>query len=622
MNFRRNINQNQQSFQDQKLALQNNVSAIDQYLAYSTQSVFVKGRVIAGSPGSGKSFLLNYTAIYAMSKGLKVAITALMAQRAVHLGGIHIRTLFYIPVSKHVNLQRVAELALQSLMRHPVNLKILKMIDVIFLDEIGQISSELLSCLDIILRRVRSNNIFLGGLLFICTLDHKQLPPIDGRPFLVSPMVISCFKFVCLSESVRANSDHSLQRIQQIARMNPMEYDDNPELLLEFKHLLSSTCTFVDSWCNDIITPTTYRLYGKKYPARKASEEYVCQVKSQLSRRQFRERRSEDSQNPQQSHQEWQPENDTTSNSLDHKCKEPRCLLFFVGAVYQFTYNEDGVFTQSQLGFLLDLPSHSIIDSFGKIPIMVAPPGMKIIEYDSIKTRDDYINDGWIKQYVGPSPERTHNMQFNMRGQRKQYGLKHHVTSTVHATMGDTLNKIATEISDETNEFRLWDKAQAIVLLSRTKLGSNIIFVGNKNNTINALSSLIKTTNQWMNYMEKVIEMVSINGLEDHTEMSVFNHQECPFLLQDMPLPQCNTGFVYMLVSTRDHTFCYIGETVNITVRLNQHNSGYGSITTCPSSLRPYALFAYVCGFDDNKMLRRSFEYMWKIKRDEEINRG
>ena len=122
--------------------------------------------------------------------------------------------------------------------------------------------------------------------------------------------------------------------------------------------------------------------------------------------------------------------------------------------------------------------------------------------------------------------------------------------------------------------------------------------------------------------MEKVIEMVSINGLEDHTEMSVFNHQECPFLLQDMPLPQCNTGFVYMLVSTRDHTFCYIGETVNITVRLNQHNSGYGSITTCHSSLHPYALFAYVCGFDDNKRLRRSFEFMWKIKRDEEINRG
>ena len=97
---------------------------------------FVKGRVIDGSPGSGKSFLLNYTAIYSMSKGLKVVITALMEQHAVHWEGIHIHTLFYIPVSKHVNLHIVSELALQSLIRNPVKLTILKMVDVILLDAI------------------------------------------------------------------------------------------------------------------------------------------------------------------------------------------------------------------------------------------------------------------------------------------------------------------------------------------------------------------------------------------------------------------------------------------------------------------------------------------------------
>ena len=60
----------------------------------------MKGRVIAGSPGSGKSFLLNYTAIYAMTKGLKVAITEFMAQSAVHLGGLHVHKPFYLPVNK------------------------------------------------------------------------------------------------------------------------------------------------------------------------------------------------------------------------------------------------------------------------------------------------------------------------------------------------------------------------------------------------------------------------------------------------------------------------------------------------------------------------------------------
>ena len=137
----------------------------------------------------------------------------------------------------------------------------------------------------------------------------------------------------------------------------------------------------MDGWNDDIISPTTYRLYGKKYPARKASEQYIEQVRSQFDNNDVRERSAEDIQNPQQSHQEWQDASEVTSNSLDHKCKEPRKLLFFVGAVYQFTYNNDGKFTQSQMGLLLDLPSQGDIENFRKIAIMVAPPGIKAVSY-------------------------------------------------------------------------------------------------------------------------------------------------------------------------------------------------------------------------------------------------
>ena len=163
----------------------------------------------------------------------------------------------------------MSESSLQSLLHHPVYLKILMSIDVLFIDEIGQISSEMLSCLDIILRKIRNNNIFMGGVLLICTLDHKQLAPIDGSPMLTSPLVISCFEFICLKESVRASSDVNLQRIQNIARMNPIHYDNDSTLISEFKDLLLSTCTFVDNWDNEVITPTTYRLYGK-IPSKKS----------------------------------------------------------------------------------------------------------------------------------------------------------------------------------------------------------------------------------------------------------------------------------------------------------------------------------------------------------------
>ena len=61
---------------------------------------------------------------------------------------------------------------------------------------------------------------------------------------------------------------------------------------------------------------------------------------------------------------------------------------------------------------------------------------------------------------------------------------------------------------------------------------------------------------------------------------------------------------------------------MNIHARLDQHNSGYGSKTTLPVSLRPYALLAYVCEFEGNRRVIRSFEESWKISHDEERMRG
>ena len=91
----------------------------------------------------------------------------------------------------------------------PKILKFIKSIDIQFCDENGQVSAEFLSSIDIILRRVRNNNIFLGGLFIIGTIDHTQIKPIEGRQFLTLSHIIPCFRMVVLKPSVRANSDPS-----------------------------------------------------------------------------------------------------------------------------------------------------------------------------------------------------------------------------------------------------------------------------------------------------------------------------------------------------------------------------------------------------------------------------
>ena len=281
--------------------------------------------------------------------------------------------------------------------------------------------------------------------------------------------------------------------------------------------------------------------------------------------------------------------------------------------MYQFTFNCDK-FSQSEIGLLLDIPTQQEIDNFNKIQILVAPTGTRFFTYNPNKTKESYISDGWKIVHIGTSQESVKSLPGNMKAQRRQYGLKHYVTSTVHASMGDTLDALATEISLE-NTFKLWDKAQAVVLLSRTRRAKDTIFVGDKRETIKALTSIIQLSTQWMDYQEEVLPLLKISNNDQYQrERSLYYQHVHPFRLCDIQLPTCNTGFCYMLVSVRDNRYIYIGETFDISNRLLQHNSGNGAKFTTPLNLRPWALFSFVCGFDGNKQQMKYFESKWQQK--------
>ena len=92
-----------------------------------------------------------------------------------------------------------------------------------------------------------------------------------------------------------------------------------------------------------------------------------------------------------------------------------------------------------------------------------------------------------------------------------------------------------------------------------------------------------------------------------------------PFRMCDISLPQCNTRFVYFLdflISIPRKTFVHIGNTNCLLNRFRQHNSGYGSSSTTPTNLRPFAILGFTCGFDNNNDLILFFEEKWKMERN------
>lgn len=117
---------------------------------------------------------------------------------------------FIFSAAKHVPQ---LQLALQKLHRKSnMNfLHLLLTMDVLLLDECGQLSAEQFALIDIILRHARESALPFGGVLIFGTFDHHQLGAIEGLPFLLSSHILSDFSLVKLEHSVRAAGDKVLQ---------------------------------------------------------------------------------------------------------------------------------------------------------------------------------------------------------------------------------------------------------------------------------------------------------------------------------------------------------------------------------------------------------------------------
>ena len=104
------------------------------------------------------------------------------------------------------------QLALEKLKRK-CNMKLLHLLltmDVLLLDECGQLSAQQFALIDI-LRHARDSAQPFGGILIFGTFEHHQLGAIEGLPFLLSTHIITDFTLGKLEHSVSAAGDKILQ---------------------------------------------------------------------------------------------------------------------------------------------------------------------------------------------------------------------------------------------------------------------------------------------------------------------------------------------------------------------------------------------------------------------------
>jgi predicted GIY-YIG superfamily endonuclease len=600
----RNSSQSEASFIEQFAALSMAEKAFDSYIGASTNTV--KNVCFTGGPGNGKSFCAKLATVMGLAKGLNLMSTSLMSENSLSLGGIHIHKWSALPPCRNVSVVRLAELALIKLFRKPKLIKFLCALDGIFLDELGQVSCEMLSVLDIILRRIRNRKDFMGGLLIIATMDPLQLLPVNGRPPILSPHLLTSFHLINLNESVRASNDRNLREIQQITRLLPSQLI--PPVLRRFKTLIKNDCTFVRSWSDESIPRAALRVFGRREAVRRNEALLLSSIRSDASLLQLCCNARDEESTP-EGH--WQTASEPTSRRLSRMTKEPSELLIYPGALYELTFNKEGHFSQSQLAMMCEemMPTQEAVSSFTPLCVMLAPEGCKSSPLTmSIK---ELTALGWRLVHVGVAPEHHQTIRRGgLQGKRHQYGLRHRIGSTIHACMGQTLDALVTSVSTHIDMYKLWEREQVVVLLSRTRKAADLIFVGDKDDTADALVKVLSQRSHFTDYICHILERFS------GQDCPVIDITHYPFRPIDVDLPHDNTGFVYLLVSLRDSQSTYIGQTLNLFARLHQHNSGIGSLQTSPATFRPWALYGFVCCFDNDRRAMLDFEKEWQMARD------
>lgn len=155
----------------------------EQYLNTTGMSVFLTGKA-----GTGKTTFLHR---FVRTTSKRCVVLAPTGVAAINAGGVTIHSFFLLPLCPY--LPEVKDLVTEYQMPNKTKhlskdkLRLIRMIDLLVIDEISMVRADLLDAVDATLRRVRRNSRPFGGVQLLMVGDLMQLPPVvtdDEKPFM------------------------------------------------------------------------------------------------------------------------------------------------------------------------------------------------------------------------------------------------------------------------------------------------------------------------------------------------------------------------------------------------------------------------------------------------------
>lgn len=128
---------------------------------------------LTGEPGSGKTHTVNQYVDYLHRRGIDPAITASTGIAATHLGGVTIHSWSGIGIKTKLDKRDLGRIVLNEHIEKRV-----RRAKVLIIDEVSMLSSETLSMVDLVCRKIKQRAEPFGGVQIILVGDFFQLPPV------------------------------------------------------------------------------------------------------------------------------------------------------------------------------------------------------------------------------------------------------------------------------------------------------------------------------------------------------------------------------------------------------------------------------------------------------------
>ena len=581
--FPRADGQSDESYAFQQHVLNKSLASLESFMHGNVG--FVKHQLCLGRPGSGKTLVCTMLFMEAIARGLNCSITCLSGERAQQLGGEHVHKMFKFRVNKAQVPEHMASQSINSLLRDVTRFTDLERLEVLFIDEVGQLNTEILCAMEIVLQHVRNNRLPMGGIFTIMSGDPKQLKPPDGSLVWLSPKMLTNYEFFYFAHYVRA-SPGPLREL--LARLDQTQITSKEAS--EIASAITSNCILKETW-NEVADNFTMRVFSTRAAEQQAVKQHSEKIRNDpLTPYVTFDAVDEESSTGSSI---WLPASSQNSLFIDNHSITPNKIIIYKGVFIRFTANIANIHArQGQLGIILEVPS----DNATLLEVFIAPPGCRsAVNIDE----NCLIGSGWRKTVVAKvfTPVLKNNTSFL---RRYFFPIKNYVASTIHKCIGDTFPSIVTKISLSDKHFKIWDKEQLLVLLSRVSKLQDITFVGNESDLHSTLVTIIQQESCYTNYINNLLSKLA--AAPSNSSSSSINVLTTNYLPWNVVLPEDETGFVYLLVSTKMPNVFYIGETDNIRRSLRQHNCGNGASATRPIERRPWGVLALATGFSTSNM--------------------